>query len=264
MDYQDIFKKASIVVKDAAAFIKTNFGKVVSDDIITKEFNSLVSYVDQQAENILTTGLKEILPVSGFITEEETITQDQNQELVWIIDPLDGTTNFLHNVPNFAVSVALSVNGKIVIGMVYYVIPDDYYHAITGQGAFKNNLPIRVSNKPFSQSIFATGFPYTNEYQIDQYLSLLKFVLTNSRGIRRFGSAALDLCYVASGRVQGYYEGNLNPWDIAAGALIVQEAGGAVSDYTGGNTFSNGKEIIAANEPIRKILEDKISTLLKE
>jgi len=263
MEHQKILEKASLVVREAALFIKANFGQVDSKEIISKEKNSLVSYVDREAEKILTKGLLEILPNSGFLTEEKTISQNQNDEVVWIIDPLDGTTNFLHNVPIFAVSVALKVKEEIVIGIVHDVIPDHQYHAIKGKGSYKNNDPIRVSDKPFKESIFATGFPYTNAYEVDQYLSVLKYILTYSRGIRRFGSASLDLCYVADGIIQGYYEGNLNPWDVAAGALIVLEAGGSVTDYSGGKSFSNGKQVIAASEPIRKILEHKITEHLK-
>jgi len=263
MDYQNILSEASIIVKNAGAFIREHFGKVSVDEVIIKEPNSLVSYVDQQAENILVSGLTPILADAGFITEEETIAQNQNQDVVWIIDPLDGTTNFLHNLRYFAVSVALQVNGKMVIGMVYDVMDDDLYHAILGNGAFKNDSPIGVSLKPFTDSLIATGFPYAHYYNIDANLAIFKYMLTNARGIRRYGAAALDLCYVACGKLQGYYEGRLNPWDVAAGALIVQEAGGIVTDYNGGDSYGSGHQIIAASESIHKVMLENISLHLE-
>ncbi len=263
MNYQNILSAASVIVKDAGHFIKEHFGKVRVDEVIIKEPNSLVSYVDKQAEKILVSGLTSIIPDAGFITEEETIAQNQNQNAVWIIDPLDGTTNFLHGLPYFAVSVALRVNGKMVIGMVYDVMADELYHAILGNGAYRNDTVIGVSQKPFTDALIATGFPYAHNDNIDANLEVFKYMLTHSRGIRRYGAAALDLCYVAAGKLQGYYEGRLNPWDVAAGGLIVQEAGGVVTDYNGGNTFNSGVQIIAASESVHKMMQKNISLHFK-
>ncbi|MFZ1751770.1 MAG: inositol monophosphatase family protein [Saprospiraceae bacterium] len=244
-DLIHISDQALSVVSQAANFIRKHIDQVSADQVIEKGLNSLVSYVDREAEVILVEGLKKILPDSGFITEEE-MTEQSQKSLTWIIDPLDGTTNFLHNIPYFSVSVALYDGEKLLLGIVHEVIHNEVFHAINGQGAWLNGQPLSVTHRAdFSDVLVGTGFPYKIEHLSDSHMGALKQVLLSTRGIRRFGSAALDLCHVACGRFGAYYEKALNSYDIAAGALIVQEAGGYVSDFKGGEDWLFEGEILA-------------------
>jgi myo-inositol-1(or 4)-monophosphatase len=189
--------------------------------------------------------LKKIFPDAGFLTEEKTIAQ-VDSEYVWVIDPLDGTTNYLHKIPCFAISVALLKDKQAILGIVKELNHSECFYAMLGHGAYMNHESIKVSQKkPFSEVLVATGFPYESADEIEFYLSLLREFQLNSRGIRRLGSAAVDLAYTACGRFGAYYESKLNPWDVAAGALIVQEAGGIVSDYSGGTRYVWNGEIVA-------------------
>lgn len=225
-------------------------------DITEKSPNSLVSEVDRNAEKMIVNGLNKLIPDAGFITEENTTTQSK-AEYTWIIDPLDGTTNYLNAVPCFSVSIALMYSETIVAGAVYEVSRDELFYAEAGNGAYLNGKKIHVDiSKDFSNILIATGFPYDCEDEIDIYLNILKKCQLASKGIRRFGSAAVDLCYTAVGRFGLYYESKLNIWDVAAGALIASEAGAVVCDYQGGNNYLLGREIIASSpQHIDKILK---------
>jgi myo-inositol-1(or 4)-monophosphatase len=247
----DIRKDAILVVSQAAEFIHQHVYKVNREDVIEKGVNSLVSYVDQQAELILTNGLSVILPDAGFITEEEMVGQEK-KTLTWIIDPLDGTTNFLHATPYFSVSVALYDGEQILIGIVHEVMHNEVFSAISGQGAWLNDTPINVTDREaFFDVLIGTGFPYKTEHTTEGHFEALRQVLSQTRGIRRFGSAALDLCYVACGRFGAFYENSLNSYDIAAGALIVKEAGGLISDFKGGKYWLFEGEILATAPQFR-------------
>ncbi len=256
----NLLGEALKIIRSTSNFIKSQVDQVSSDDIEEKEINSLVSYVDKEAENQLVRELDKLLPDSGFITEEDTLDQT-GKEYTWIIDPLDGTTNFLNQVPHFAISVALQKNGETVLGVVKEVNTGAEWTALKGRGAFLNNTKIGVSTKPFHEILVATGFPYSNDHDYIAYFDILKHWLTHTRGIRRLGSAALDLCYVACGRYGAYYESTLNVWDVAAGALIVEEAGGKVSDFSNGNNYLFGGEILAASpkvySTVLKIIQSK-------
>ena len=245
MNLNKINTNALEVVKVAAEFIKLHRDKVNSDQVSEKGTNSLVSFVDQQSEEILIKGLSAILPDAGFITEEEMVEQS-SKALTWIIDPLDGTTNFLHSVPYFSVSVALYDGKDMLLGIVHEVISNEVFNAIKGGGAFLNQTPISVTDRAsFHDVLIGTGFPYKTEHICAAHFTALQQILTSTRGIRRIGSAALDLCYVACGRFGAFYEHRLNSYDIAAGALIVKEAGGLVSDYTGEENWLFEGEILA-------------------
>lgn len=211
-------------------------------------FNNLVSYVDKEAEKKLVSALGKILPAAGFITEEGTVEQSQQREYNWIIDPLDGTTNFLHGIPLYAISIGLTRNDKVILGVVYDITQRECYHAIEDGPAFCNERVIRVSALSFlRESLLATGFPYYHFDKRDIYLDIINEFLNETHGIRRFGSAAIDLAYVACGRLEGFFEYNLHPWDVAAGTFIVQRAGGKVTDFKGGDNFLFGNQLCAAN-----------------
>lgn len=218
-----------------------------------KGLNDLVSYVDKTAEQQLVEGLQRILPEAGFITEEGT-AGNTKEPLLWIVDPLDGTTNFTHGLPVFAISVALSDEQGILLGVVYEVNRKEMFTAIRGGGTRLNGEQVFVSHRSrLSQSLLATGFPYWNFEKIVNYLKILDELMKSTHGLRRMGSAAVDLAYVACGRFEGFFEYNLNAWDVAAGSLLVQEAGGMVTDFGGGENFLFGKEIIAAGLPYNEI-----------
>ncbi len=239
--------KTCKVTEEVANFIRTECGKVQLDQIDVKSLNSLVSYVDKNAELQLVAQLQKLLPEAAFLTEEETI-ETSEAAYRWIIDPLDGTTNFLHQLPFFAISVALEHHGKTILGVVYEVNRKECFSAWKDGGSWLNGKAIKVSgNAVFQDALFATGFPYYDYSKTKSYLGVLEHLMKNSRGIRRFGAAALDLAYVACGRFDAFFEYSLSPWDVAAGALLVQEAGGKVCDFKGGEDYVFGKEIIAAS-----------------
>lgn len=207
--------------------------------------NDLVSYVDKESEAQIVARLSELLPQAGFIAEEGS-GEEIPGGLNWIIDPLDGTTNFVHGLPIYAISIALAQGSQVLLGVVYEVSSKECFHAVRGGGAFLNDKPIRTSAvDSLAVSLVATGFPYQND-DLDKYMGLLKAFLLKTHGFRRIGSAAVDLAYVAAGRFEAFYEKNLNPWDIAAGVLLVEEAGGRVSDFRDGDTYLFGRELVAS------------------
>ncbi len=247
MDKKKILEQLLPEVRKVGAFIDKEFAEFDRDKAEKKAKNDLVSYVDREAEKQLVDACKNILPEAGFIREEGEDINPENS-LLWIIDPLDGTNNFVHGIPVFSISVALVEKQKPVLGIVYNIPLQEMFYAIKGQGAFMNDKRIQVTDtKDLSDSLVATGFPFRAEEYISEYLRMLGYFMKNSRALRRLGSAAIDLAYVAAGRYDVYFEAGLSPWDVAAGALLVQEAGGNVSDYFGENDFLFGKSIVATN-----------------
>jgi myo-inositol-1(or 4)-monophosphatase len=239
--------------KESAAFDRTRIEQKHGD------FNNLVSYVDKESEKKIVAALQKIFPAAGFITEEGTVEQSKNQEFNWIIDPLDGTTNYLHGFPLYAISIALTQNNQPILGVVHHVVPDECFHSIKGGKAYCNKQEIRVSAISILQeSLLATGFPYYHLDKSDVYLDIIKDFLKKSHGIRRLGSAAIDLAYVACGKLEGFFEYNLNAWDVAAGAFIVQQAGGKVTDFKEGNNFLFGGELCASNTSVHSEMLDVI------
>jgi myo-inositol-1(or 4)-monophosphatase len=250
---QQIEKSVIEVCQEVGHFMRKESEQFDLSRIEMKEgnFNNLVSYVDKEAEGKLVAALKKIYSPAGFITEEGTVAQAKNDEFSWIIDPLDGTTNFLHGLPLYSISVALTQNSIPIVGVVHHVVPDQCYHAVRGGGAFCNQQQIHVSRiKDISESLLATGFPYSHLDKSDVYLDIIKHFLSTTHGIRRLGSAAIDLALVACGKLEGFFEYNLNPWDVAAGVLLVQEAGGTVTDFQGGSNFIFGGELCVSNSLI--------------
>ena len=254
MNLENICLNVGELTKKVGAFIQNERSKITNDIVEEKSINSLVTYVDKSAEKQLVEALQEIIPEAGFITEEETINK-KGEVYNWIIDPLDGTTNFIHGVPCYAISIALMRNNKIIIGVVYEINLKECFYAWENSKAYLNGKEIRVSaSMALKDSLLATGFPYYDYKQMEEYIALFRHFMQHTRGLRRLGSAATDLAYVACGRFDGFYEYSLHPWDVAAGALIVQQAGGQVFDFKGGDDYLFGREIIAANPFIIKEL----------
>lgn len=251
--------EAGSVVWQVAEQIKEAYGTVTEGEIELKSRNSLVSHVDQSAERALVTGLRALLPEAGFLTEEETVEQQSATDR-WIIDPLDGTTNFLHGLPFFSISIALQRHGKLVLGIVHEVTREEHFVAWEGGGAWLNGRQVFVSDREqLSDCLLATGFPYYDYQHVDGYLQVLKRFMEQTRGLRRLGSAALDLAYVACGRFDAFYEYALNPWDVAGGIVLVREAGGLVSDFSGDtDKCESGKEVLAANKEIHPLAQKQI------
>jgi myo-inositol-1(or 4)-monophosphatase len=218
--------------------------------VTEKNRNEYVTEIDRMAEDIIVEVIHDHYPEHSILGEERG--QQGDHEFQWIIDPLDGTTNFIHGFPVFSVSIAVMHNGQLEHGVVYDPLRQEIFSASRGQGAQLDGRKIRVSRRPSMQhSLIATGFPYReNKRYLDQYLEMLKAIISVSAGIRRPGSAALDLCYVASGRVDGFWELGLNIWDIAAGAIIIKEAGGRISDFDGNDGYLQSGNIVAGNPKI--------------
>ena len=238
-----IGQEAISIIKTTGAFIRTEGQKFDRQAVEVKSKNSLVSYVDKTAEKQLVEQLGALLPESGFIAEEGTSSK-RGSLYNWIIDPLDGTTNFIHSLPCFSVSVALQEDDNIIFGVVYEINLDECFFSWQGEPAYLNGQVISVSNESeLEHSLVATGFPYYDYDQLDQYMQSLQHFMHHTRGVRRMGSAAVDLAYVACGRFEGFYEYGLHPWDVAAGAFIVQQAGGKVVDFQGGDDWLHGKTI---------------------
>jgi myo-inositol-1(or 4)-monophosphatase len=254
MNLKEIVLQANDIVLQTGAFIREESAKIHQIVIEEKDLNSLVSYVDKTAEMQLVEGLQKLIPDCGFLTEENTTTI-AGKAIEWIIDPLDGTTNFLYGIPAFSISIGLRVEGKLVAGIIYEINRNELFYAYENGGAFLNGNTIHVSaRKTLKECLLATGFPYYDFSGMNNYIEALKVLMRGSRGLRRIGSAAIDLAYVACGRFDGFFEYSLNPWDVAGGAIIIHEAGGKVTDYSGGNNYLFGKEIIATNGLIHEEL----------
>jgi len=208
----------------------------------------LVTETDRQCERTIVGILTSHFPEHSILAEEETLLERHENSYRWIVDPLDGTTNFAHGYPHFCVSIALEQEGEVILGLVYDPLRHECFRAIKDHGATLNGQSIRCSTiDDLDKALLATGFPYDRREHADYYLSYFNAFLTRCQGIRRDGSAALDLCYVACGRIDGYWELKLKPWDVAAGSLIVAEAGGSLSDYHGQPFDIRGGETLAAN-----------------
>ncbi len=232
----------------AARGLKRDFGEVEQLQVSIKGPGEFVSTADLHAEHTLKAELTRARPGYGLLFEESGAAEGSDPHHRWIVDPLDGTTNFLHGIPHFAISIALERDGEIIAGVVYEPTRDEMFWAEKGVGAYLNDRRLRVSaRRRLDEALIGTGIPFGGRGDHPIYLATLARVMAATTGVRRFGAAALDLAYVAAGRYDGYWEFGLFPWDIAAGLLLVREAGGFVSDLAGGQTMLTSGDVLAAN-----------------
>ena len=252
--------------RSAGNVIIRNLGKLDTLAIHTKDRNDFVTEVDRQAEQEIIYVLRKAFPGHGILAEESGVQEGNDYQ--WIIDPLDGTTNFLHGFPQFAVSIAMRHKGRMEHGVIYDPLRQELFTATRGGGAMLNDQRIRVTKrKTLEGSLLGTGFPFKSQQHLDAYLDMFRALFPQTAGIRRAGSAALDLAYVASGRLDGFWEIGLSIWDMVAGVLLIQEAGGLSSDFTGGNDHLESGNIVAGNpklfaeilKTIRPYVSDKLS-----
>jgi myo-inositol-1(or 4)-monophosphatase len=246
-------------------FISSQLGRISDDDILEKDIHSLVSYVDIESEKKLVAQLTKLIPASGFITEENTVEASHSAEYTWIIDPLDGTTNFLKGIPIFCISIGLLHNSTLKLGTIYHIKQNELFHAVKAGGAYLNGVPIKVSPvKSIKDAVIATGFPYQVK-NMAELSGILNTILNTSRGVRRLGSAAIDLAYTACGRFDAYYEASINSWDVAAGILLVEEAGGMVTEMDGSPNPLFSKNVLASNinlhQELINLIQDTKSSL---
>lgn len=232
-----------------------DFGEVQNLQVSLKGPGDYVSQADRKAEEIIFTELAKARPGYGFLMEERGVVEGEDSQHRWIVDPLDGTTNFLHGIPVFSISIALERQGQIVAAVVYNPAMDELYTAERGGGAFLNDRRLRVSGRTkLTDAVIGCGVPHLGRGHHGNFLLELRNVMAEVAGVRRLGSAALDLAYVAAGRMDGFWETALSPWDVAAGILLVREAGGFVSDGKGGQDMLEGGSIVVGNELIHKAL----------
>lgn len=250
MNPEQICNQVREVARETGEYIRKEQRSFSADNIEAKGVHNYVTHVDIRAEEQIIAALKKILPGAGIIAEEGT-ANEKGKNLNWIIDPLDGTTNFIHGLPPYAISIALADRHEVLAGVIYEMILDECFYAWKGGSAFLNDEPIRVSSKEkVSDALIATGFPYTDFERLEPFMHSMRYFMKNSHGLRRLGSAATDLAYVACGRFEAFYEYGLNAWDVAAGELIIREAGGKVCDFYKKQDYLYGRTIVASNSRI--------------
>ncbi len=256
-----IMEKAA---RKAAPRLRRDFNEVEALQVSRKGVSDFVSNADRAAEATIREILTHARPDWGLLMEEAGETKGTNEQARWIVDPLDGTTNFLHGIPHFAISIAAEVHGEIVAGLVYQPLTDESFWAEKGKGAWLQDRRLRVSvRKELPDCVFATGIPFNGHGDAAQFEKLLSSIMPQVAGIRRFGAAALDLAWVAAGRYDGYFESHLNSWDVAAGILLVREAGGFVTDFRGGDKPVERAEIVAANDQVHSKLHKLVAGALR-
>jgi len=259
---RDFLIVAIEAAKQAEKIIKDRIGKISNKGITQKNISDYVTEIDVHSEKTIIEYIKKHFPEHEIMSEESS-NNYKKAEYLWIIDPLDGTTNFIHGFPVVAISIALMYRGEIVLGVVHDPIRNETFYAEKGSGAFLNGKKIKVSSiKEPALSLVATGFPFRNKQYIPSYVKIFQSLLYSVSDLRRAGAAAIDLAYVACGRVDGFFEFALSPWDIAAGTVLIKEAGGAVSDFDGGDEYLKTGHIIAGNHGIHSFLVEKIKEVL--
>lgn len=247
---QPMLNIAIRAARAAGDVIVRNMDRIDRLTIEKKQRNDYVSEVDRQAEAAIIQILAKAYPDHAIIAEESGLHGSESNDFTWIIDPLDGTTNFLHGLPHFSVSIALRVKGRLDQGVIYNPVSQELFTASRGEGACLNNKRIRINRSrvtTLENALLGTGFAFREEADLDGHMKVLGQFTRRSAGLRRSGSAALDLAYVAAGRLDGYWDSQLKPWDVAAGGLIVREAGGLMNDFSGGDNWLNSGDVVAAS-----------------
>jgi len=256
LDLGKVKDRLIMTAQKAGGFIREESRRFNTQAIEYKEVNNVVSYVDKEAEKMIVESLSGLDEAIGFITEEETAATRDRDGYNWIIDPLDGTANFVHGLPHYSVSLALAHGKEVLAGVVYHIPADETYWAVKGGGAWKGEQKLSVSPAArLQETLMATGFPYYRFEEMNKYIKILEELMQNTHGLRRFGSAALDLAYVAEGRYDGFFEYNLNSYDMAAGVLLVKEAGGSVTDFSGSNNYLFGGDVVAGGPAHGELLK---------
>ncbi|TNG96299.1 inositol-1-monophosphatase [Pasteurellaceae bacterium USgator11] len=251
--------------RKAGNVIAKGYERPDSLETTTKRANDYVTNIDKEAEQAIIEVIKKSYPEHTIITEETGVIEGENKNVQWIIDPQDGTTNFIKSFPHFSVSIAIRENGRTEVGVVYDPIRNELFTAVRGEGAKLNETRLRVENKrELDGTVLATGFPFKAKHHMPTQLNIMQSLLENVADFRRSGSAALDLAYVAANRVDGYFEIGLKPWDCAAGDLIVREAGGIVSDFVGGHNYLKSGNMVAAAPRIAKAILTKLQPHLSD
>jgi myo-inositol-1(or 4)-monophosphatase len=247
------------IAKEAGEIVREGFGKALNVEYKSNETN-LVTQVDKASEKHIIDFIKKKYSNHNILAEESGETKT-GSEYLWVVDPLDGTTNFAHGLPIFSVTIGIQKNGKTTMGVVYDVMQDIIYYAEEGNGAYANSEKIKVNtNDKISHSVLVTGFPYNIWDNPENTLEKFSALTRKARAVRRLGSAAIDLCYVAKGVFDGFWEVYLHPWDFCAGKLIVEEAGGIVTDFKGNEIDIYSKRILAANKKIHPVLMEIINS----
>lgn len=244
MDYKSICAAVAKLAQSTGRQLKA-YRAQHGLEVESKGHNDFVTQMDRYSEGLLVEGLSQIVPEAGFIAEEQTRT-DRGEHYNWIVDPIDGTTNFIHGMPPFAISIALMEDDKIVVGVVFELFAEELFTAWLGGGAYLNGEPIHTTKaQSVPEALVATGFPYSNFTRLEPYMLTLRHFMEHSHGVRRIGSAATDMAYVAAGRFDAFYEYDLKPYDVAAGCILVTEAGGKLADFSGGTDYIFGREMVA-------------------
>ena len=240
--------------RKAGRLLMASYGKLKTSQISTKSKNDFVTELDKKSEKLILSEVRRVFPEDQIQAEESGVSRGSGR--LWIIDPLDGTSNYIHQIPLFAVSIGIQEDGKLKYGVIFDPVHDEMYVGEAGRGAFLNGRRLRVSHVPLlADSLMTTGIPFRARERFDEYMTAFRAISTGSVGLRRGGSAALDLAYVASGRFDGFWELDLSPWDIAAGIVLVREAGGEVSDMWGKGDFLKSGDILASNKLIHRELQ---------
>lgn len=265
--FEKELKVAKAAAREAGGIARNSYAQLSETDIGEKGVNDLVTFVDLDAQETIVSRIRSNFPDDYIIAEEQLEPEvnegrDPDGSRRWYIDPLDGTTNYIHAYPMFASSIALEVDRHMSVGVTYGVLGDEMFAASRGGGAYLNDKPIRVSSiSAGNRTLLGTGFPFRARKYLDIYLKSFKFFFNNSRGIRRAGSATLDFAYVAAGRLDGFWEMTLSPWDMAAGVVLIEEAGGRVTDFFGGNGYLELGHVIATNNLFHDWMRDELSKI---
>jgi len=250
----NVMEKAA---RSAARGLNRDLGEIENLQVSRKGPADFVSLADLRAEKIIRAELARARPKFGFLLEEAGEVAGEDASSRWIVDPLDGTTNFLHGIPHFAISIAVEEHGELVAGLILAPAHDELFWAERGKGAYLNDRRLRVSSRSrLNEALLATGIPFHGHGDAARCSREIAAVMTEVAGLRRFGSAALDLAYTAAGRYDGFWEHDLKPWDVAAGIVLVREAGGMVTDIGGGENMLNGGQILAANPGLHGMIQE--------